>query len=130
MPLYVTPQKMTEENWDDLAEAVSWSHSNADVLVDVHWIGGDPGKAEPYGWAGWSRRKGILALRNPSDEPASISIDIGKAFELPPGAARQYTLRSPWKNEGDQPAVPLLAGQERAFELDPFAVLVFDAKAQ
>lgn len=128
--LYITPQKMTEENWDDLAEAVRWSHANADVLVDTHWIGGDPGKAEPYGWASWSRRKGILALRNPSDQPASISIDIGKAFELPSGAARQYTLRSPWKNEADRPAVTLQAGQEQVFELDPFEVLVFDATAQ
>ncbi len=128
--LYITPQKMTEENWDDLAEAVRWSHANADVLVDVHWIGGDPGKAEPYGWASWSRRKGVLALRNPSDQPATISIDIGKAFELPPGAARRYRLESPWKNEANRPAITLEAGTKKVFELKPFEVLVFDAMPQ
>ncbi len=127
--LYITPQMMTEENWDDLAEAVRWSHANADVLVDTHWTGGDPGKPEPYGWASWSRRKGILALRNPSDQPAKIAIDVGGAFELPAGAPRQYTLRSPWRNEADRPAVTLRAGEEHTFELAPFDVLVFDAAA-
>ena len=125
--MYITPQKMTEENWDDLAEAVRWSHANADVLVDTHWVGGDPGKGEVYGWASWSKRKGILALRNPGDKPAKIAIDVGKAFELPAGAARRYVLKSPWKNEADRPAVVLEAGKEHTFVLPPFGVLVYDA---
>ena len=78
-------------------EIVTDASGNADVLVDVHWIGGDPAKAEIYGWASWSKRKGILSLRNPSDQPAAIAIDISEAFELTSGAAQSYLLRSPWK---------------------------------
>ena len=40
--LYVTPQMMRPKAWDVLAECVRWSRENADVLVDVHWLGGDP----------------------------------------------------------------------------------------
>ena len=125
--MYITPQKMTEENWDDLAEAVRWSHANADVLIDTHWVGGDPGKSEVYGWASWSKRKGILTLRNPSDKAAKIAIDVGKAFELPVGAAKRYALKRPWKNEADQAAVVLEAGKKHTFALPPFSVLVYDA---
>ena len=81
------PHCWTGRNWDDLAEAAKWSQANADVLVDTHWVGGDPGKGEIYGWASWCKRKGILVLRNPDDQPASITLDLGEVFELPEGAA-------------------------------------------
>ena len=60
-----------------------------DAGIDVDWVGGDPEKGEIYGWASWSKRKGILALRNPSDQPSQITLDIGGAFELPAGAPQE-----------------------------------------
>jgi len=125
--LYITPSLMRPQDWDALAEAAQWSRSNADVLVDTHWIGGDPAKGEIYGWASWSKRKGILSLRNPHDKPATITLNIGKAFELPKGAARRYSLKSPWKKDTDKAAIELIAGGKHTFELKPFEVLVFDA---
>jgi hypothetical protein len=125
--LYVTPSLLDEKTWDALAEAAKWSRANADVLVDTHWIGGDPAKGEIYGWASWSKRKGILALRNPKDAPAQIVIDIGKAFELPEGAARRYSLKSPWQADARMAEITFPAGKQYAFELEPFEVLVFDA---
>jgi hypothetical protein len=125
--LYITPSMMTPSCWDALAEAAKWSRDNSDVLVDTHWIGGDPAEGQIYGWASWSPRKGILSFRNPSDKPHSITIDIGKAFELPGGAAQKYSLHSPWKQDADKPTIVLTAGTEHTFELKPFEVLVFDA---
>ena len=127
--LYLTPSLLDSQAWDALAEAAKWSRDNADVLVDTHWIGGDPAKGEIYGWASWSRQKGVLSLRNPHDKPGRITLDIGKAFELPIGAAQKYSLKSPWKNDADKTAIVLSAGQEHTFELKPFEVLVFDAPA-
>jgi hypothetical protein len=125
--LYITPSLLDAKTWDALAEAAKWSRDNADVLVDTHWIGGDPAKGEVYGWASWSKRKGIVGLRNPSDKPGMITIDIGDRFELPPGAAQRYSLTSPWKSDAPAPAILLSAGEEHAFDLKPFEVLVFDA---
>jgi len=125
--LYITPSLMRAEHWDALAEAAKWSRNNADVLVDTHWAGGDPAAGEVYGWAAWSERKGILSLRNPSDKQESITIDIGKAFELPSGAAKKYSLKSPWKEDAGSEAIVLSAGKKHTFELKPFEVLVFDA---
>jgi hypothetical protein len=125
--LYLTPSLLDAKIWDALAEAALWSRANADVLVDTHWLGGDPEKGQVYGWASWSKRKGILALRNPKDQPGKIAIDIGKAFELPPGAAQRYSLKSPWKDDAGMPTQAMSAGEEHTFELEPFEVLVFDA---
>ncbi len=125
--LYITPSLMSPEHWDALAEAAKWSRDNTDVLVDTHWVGSDPAAGEVYGWAAWSERKGILSLRNPSDKPGRITIDIGKAFELPNGAAEKYSLKSPWKQDADSEAIVLSAGKKYTFELEPFEVLVFDA---
>jgi hypothetical protein len=125
--LYVTPSLLTEENWDLLAEAARWSRANSDVLVDTHWVGGDPGKLEVYGWASWAPRKGILVLRNPSDKAQEIALDPAEVFELPAGAARSYVARSPWSDERGRAAVRLLAGRPHAFRLAPFEVLTLEA---
>ncbi len=39
------------------ALSATWSLANAEVLVDTHWIGGDPAKLEVYGYASWSPAK-------------------------------------------------------------------------
>ena len=151
--LYIAPQLLNDGQWDLLAEGARWSRANADVLVDTHWVGGDPGLGEIYGWASWAPRKGILALRNPGDTAGSIAIDVGKAFELPEGAARSYRLTEPWSADkepglslgktwdspvslGDSLATPgrgpglaliLTGGTPHTFALEAFQVLVYDA---
>ena len=126
--LYVTPGLMNRRKWDDLAEAAKWSRRNADVLVDTHWVGGDPGKGEVYGWASWAPRKGILVLRNPSDKPAVFAADLATLFDLPPGSAEGFRLKSPWKNGGDLAPLKIAARQPHTFQLRPFEVMVREAK--
>jgi hypothetical protein len=128
--MYITPSLLSAENWDTLAEAAKWSRENADVLVDTHWIGGDPSMLEVYGWASWSPRKGILTLRNPSDKPQSFSIDVQKIFELPAGAPQVYRAQSPWKKDAAQPALDLQAGKAYSLHLKPFQVLNLDVLLQ
>jgi hypothetical protein len=125
--LYITAGMMSPEAWDALAEAAKWSRANADVLVDTHWIGGNPGEGEVYGWASWTTRKGILVLRNPTDKAQEFTVDVADAFELPPGAAQRYSLRSPWKEDAGMKPLELAGGQPHNFELQPFEVVVFDA---
>ncbi len=125
--LYITPERMQPEFWDVLAEAARWARGHADVFADAHWVGGDPDQGEVYGWAAWCKEKAVLALRNPDDKPAGISVDLARAFELPVGAPRKYGLKNPWKEDAGKPSLELTAGEEHRFELEPFGLLVFDA---
>jgi hypothetical protein len=126
--MYITPSLLTAKDWDALAEAAKWSRANAAVLKDTHWIGGDPGKLEVYGWASWSPEKGIVTLRNPSDKAQTFALDVEKAFELPKGAAQNYKLSSPWAADEAKGSVQLVAGKPWKIELEPFQVLTFDAQ--
>jgi hypothetical protein len=125
--MYVTPSLLTQRNWDTLAEAANWSRRNADILVDTHWIGGDPRRLEVYGHAAWSLRGGILSLRNPSDKPQSIAIDVARAFEVSETAARAYTARSAWGEDRSRAPISLKAGSEHVFDLKPFEVVTLEA---
>jgi len=125
--MYITHSRMSRAEWDLLAESANWSRKNAATLADTHWVGGDPRKLEVYGWAAWSPEKGIISLRNPSDRPQSMALDIAKAFELPPGAAQEFAARSPWKSDAKQPAIPLVVGRAHKFMLGPFEVVNLEA---
>jgi hypothetical protein len=124
--LYISPDMMQDAWWDQLAEAIRWAHANADVLPDAHWIGGDPGKLEIYGCAAWSPRKGTIMLRNPANKRAAVTLDIGRAFELPAAAARNYDLAGPYPDQQVQ-RQRAAAGQPFTLEMEPLEVLVFDA---
>jgi hypothetical protein len=128
--LYITPPLLTFTNWDVLAESARWSRRNADTLRDTHWIGGDPGVGEPYGWASWSAEKGILVLRNPAPTPQEMRIDIGRAFELPPHAVAMYIAHSPWAADAKSPSIRLVAGRSHTFSLKPFEVVTLEAIPQ
>jgi len=125
--MYVTPSLLTPENWDALAEAAQWSRRSAEALGDTHWVGGDPWRLEPYGWAAWSPAKATLVLRNPKDSPQSIAVDVAEAFELPQGAPRRYRARRPWQADRGRPPIALAAGVPHRFPLAPFEVLTLDA---
>jgi hypothetical protein len=124
--MYITPSLLTQQNWDDLAEAAKWSRANADVLKDTHWVGGDPAWLEVYGWASWTPRKGIMVLRNPSDHAQTVRLRLQDALELPTDAARVYRARSPWKDDAGSPAIVLQAEEAHEFHLAGFQVLTLD----
>ena len=134
--LYIAPDNpdtgealMTDVLWDIVAEGAKWANANEDVLVDAHWVGDDPGKQQVYGVASWNPKKATLMLRNPSDQPQSIDINPEKVFELPMYVKdRMFTMKSPWADEADSPAVTLTAGKIHTFKLAPFEVLVLERK--
>jgi len=128
--MYISHALLSKNDWDVLAEAANWSRRNAGVLRDTHWIGGDPGKLEVYGWAAWSKEKAILTLRNPSDQRQNIAIDVGQAFELPPGAPRRFVASSPWKQDRGAPPISLAAGEEHVFTMEPFEVLTLETRSR
>jgi hypothetical protein len=124
--MYVTPALLSSGDWDVIAECAKWSRTNAATLVDTHWMGGDPQRLEPYGWASWSATKGILTLRNPSNVAQDLSVDVARAFELPNSAPREYAAVSPWAADRGRAPVAFRAGEERRVSLAPFEVLTLE----
>jgi hypothetical protein len=128
--LYITPDLLSSADWDTLAEAAKWARANSETLKDTHWVGGDPTKGEIYGWAAWSEKNAILTLRNPSNKAQTLALEIGKALELPAGAARRYVVRSVWAADGGKAGRVLKAGRMTKFQLKPFEVLTLEGTPQ
>lgn len=94
--------------WGDLAECIRWQQENADVLPDIHWIGGNPwdgASANVYGWASWNGRKATLALRNPSASPRSYTFTLRQAFEAPAYDTSRYRLQKAFGSQGALPGI-------------------------
>ena len=70
----------------------------------------------------------VYLLRNPSDKPQSLAVDVQNALELPTGSAKTFVGHSPWKEDAHQPEVVLRAGQPHPFQLAPFEVLTLDLR--
>jgi len=125
--LYISHSRMTPEMWDILAEGAKWSRRNSDILVDTHWVGGDPDKLEVYGCASWQKNRAIVMLRNPDDKKQAITLDIGPTLELPPYADKKYAFTSPWQKDKAKEGLILKAGTPHTFELAPLEVLVLES---
>lgn len=125
--LYISHGRMTPEMWDILAEGAKWSRKNSDVLVDTHWVGGNPDKLEVYGCASWRNNRAIIMLRNPNDKSQTITLDIGRALELPTYANTKYMFTNIWQKDKKKQSLILKAGDPHTFELAPFEVLVLES---
>lgn len=88
--------------WGDIAECIQWQKDNADVLPDVHWVGGNPwdgAKANVYGWASWNGKKATLALRNPATTAATYKTTLRAALEVPTYVTGSIVLRKAFTNQ-------------------------------
>ncbi|GMV36627.1 MAG: hypothetical protein AMXMBFR61_11350 [Fimbriimonadales bacterium] len=126
LELYVSPSLMTDERWDLLAAAARWVRSRAEGLRDTHWVGGDPGDMEPYGWASWSPEKQVLCLRNPSDAPRAFPVCPRLVWQ-PPALESFYRFQTVWRSHGAGEPFVLGADEEHPMALAPYEVVVLEA---
>jgi hypothetical protein len=125
--LYINPHLLTTPMWNCLASAAKWSHENADVLKDVHWIGGDPEKGEVYGYAAWNPRKGVFSLRNPSGLKKTFEVNLKEIFELPGDKESVFELQNAI-NPKDASSIKSV-NSEKSFNvtLEPYELKIWNA---
>ncbi len=85
--------------WEDLAELMAWQEAQADVLPDIHWVGGNPwdgAKANVYGWAAWNGEKAVLTLRNPAASSKTFTFTLREALEIPDYVTGSFVMTSPF----------------------------------
>ncbi len=105
--LYCDSELMSSINggklWGDLAECLKWQREQADVLPDIHWVGGDPwsgptndangtGETAIYGWASWNGVKATLTLRNGGTGQKSITFTLREFLDIPADVKTTVTL--------------------------------------
>ena len=107
--------------WKDLAECIKWQQEQADVLPDVHWVGGNPWdgkKANVYGWAAWNGKKSVLTLRNPSTSAQTFTTTLREALDIPAYVRGKITLTHAF-NQAELDGMPI----NKAIDIDTPLVL-------
>lgn len=106
--LYVDYALMNSINngqlWSDLADCMDWQERNADVLPDIHWVGGNPwdgAKANIYGWASWNGKKTTLTLRNGNTAAQTLTTTLREVFDIPAYISTNVTLSKSFTDQAD-----------------------------
>jgi hypothetical protein len=76
---YVNPKLMNDEDWRIYAGLLRWARQNADILRNTTVVPSRVELGEPYVYAHWLGQRGIVAVRNPSNESKHFALDLGKA---------------------------------------------------
>ena len=76
---YVNPKIMNAEDWRIYAGMLKWARANAGILRHTLVIPSDVAAGEPYIYAHWDGKRGILAVRNPSNESKTFTVDLARA---------------------------------------------------
>ncbi|MDZ7339038.1 MAG: alpha-galactosidase [candidate division KSB1 bacterium] len=125
--LYISPNLLTEGEWDALAKSIAWARDRFDLLTHTTMIGGHPGRREPYGYAHFAGQRGIVAVRNPFVEPKEVAVPLDPCSGLDRKAAslvveRIYPTRYVMPElyaAGAVLSVPLQGYETAIFEIYP-----------
>ncbi len=82
--LYISSNMMNEEKWCTLARALSWQKANHYILKNALFLGGNPKENNIYCYAAWTEDgEGVIALRNPTNESAALTLTLNKLMGCP-----------------------------------------------
>ena len=136
--VYADADLLDQQNgklWDELAACIAWIRRNADVLPDVHWVGGNPWDGHDgsiYGWAAWNPSKCTLTLRNSSATEKTFRTTLRALFEIPKNNRRKIKLLSSYADQRELPGLvgtPLDVDSELTITLNPGEVIVMEGKS-
>jgi len=122
--LYVSPDLLTENEWNAIAQSIKWAKANFPVITKTKMILGNPLKREAYGYVHSTKEKIILLLRNPFVESKEIEIkldeslgEIDKKAEL-----ATYTIYPYLSYDADK----LNFGEKLKLTLQPYEIKVIE----
>ena len=123
LTFYLNPARFPNppQDWEFLAGMIQWARHNASTLARTEMILGDPYRREPYGYAHFAGRRGILTLRNPFIQPqrVRVKLDTSAGWTAREAGSGTYvaTVVYPYRETLPQ---PLRYGDTLELELKPY----------
>ncbi|HUZ47511.1 MAG TPA: hypothetical protein VMW54_12820 [Terriglobia bacterium] len=97
VPTYVNPKFMSDEDWRIYAGLIRWARKNQGILRNTRITTSRVELGEPYAYAHWDGNRGLIAVRNPSNESQKYVLnllDVGAPKSLAGGICyTQYPYR-------------------------------------
>jgi len=73
---YMNPRYLGEEDYRAYAGMLKWARANQDILRRTTIVASRVEVGEPYAYAHWLGGRGVLTVRNPSNETRSYRLDL------------------------------------------------------
>ena len=73
---YLNPAFMSDDDWRIYAGLLRWARANQDILRNTVVIPSRVASGEPYVYAHWLGRRGVVVVRNPSNETRVFPLDL------------------------------------------------------
>lgn len=123
--LHLSYNKMNKSKWRILANVLKWQKSNYDILEHASFIGGNPEENNVYGYFSWDDKgNGIIALRNPTNEKAPLTLTLNKLMGCPESLkdVKRYNV---YNESGKESFDSFSYGDKIDLTLRPFEVKIF-----
>jgi hypothetical protein len=79
VPVYLNPKFMAPDDWRVLAGLIRWARANRELLRHTVVLRSRVELGEPYAYAHWQGSRGVIAVRNPSNEERDYTLDLAAA---------------------------------------------------
>jgi hypothetical protein len=122
--LYISPDILSEGEWDAMAQAMEWARDRFPVLSTTTMIGGDPKARETYGYVHFKGDEGVIAARNPSIDPAELAVHLSPSLGLDRDAD-SLVLERVYPSHWISPALAK-AGSTLSLPLDGYETAVYE----
>lgn len=123
--LYVKTHTLSESDWDVLAKGLKWAHSVFPYFKNAKMHGGNPKKAEVYGYTAWNENGGYISIHNPSDTTKTYTVKLDRKLGVPLGE-REYVISSPIGNINEQRGETVTYNSELKITLAPKDIKILD----
>lgn len=123
--LYLSCSMMNKSKWRILSNVLKWQKSNYEILQNALFIGGKPDDNNVYGYFSWdSSGNGIVALRNPTNEKAPLTLTLNKLMGCPENLkdVKRYNV---YNESGKESFDSFSYGDKIDLTLKPFEIKVF-----
>ena len=122
--MYISPDLLTDREWDAMAQSMQWARDRFPVLATTTMVGGDPKARETYGYVHFRGNEGVIAARNPSIEPGSLDVTLAPSEGLD-SAADSLVLERVYPSRWISPSLTR-AGATVTLPLEGYETAVYE----
>ncbi|MCC7498058.1 MAG: hypothetical protein IT160_10810 [Bryobacterales bacterium] len=79
VPAYINPRLMAADDWRVMAGFIRWARADQELLRNTVEMPSRVELGEPYAYAHWQGERGVIAVRNPSNENRAYALDLARA---------------------------------------------------
>jgi hypothetical protein len=123
--LYLKTEKLSETDWEVLADGLKWAHKVFPFFKFSKMHGGSPEEGEVYGYTGWNENGGYISFHNPGKSTRQYSIKLNRKIGVP-DERKSFRISSPLKNANEYNGEIINAGDTLNIELKPGEVKIIE----